>query len=587
MTWQVTYITWVHLITAMISLQLVFTVYRMSQVRGRLPFLWMMMLASFWSLILTFESAAPSIPDKILFSRFEYFANMLIPIFFVQFITSYDFEKPDWFRRYFWMFSIVPICTLILVFTSGYHQLIWSGFSWSTGGQNILIYHHGPLFFIAMAYSLLLIVFGFVLMLTFIRKRPRYYRSKAVFLIAASFFPLLTGLFYTLGLSPVEGLDISPMGILFSGIIFFWGIAREQLFDIVPAGHQLMIEKMNDGVIVLDKDNFIMDLNPAAKTSLKIQESIKGRKLELILPALSEISASAESGKELRTEAFLPLPVNRWFEVMRNPLKDARERQLGSLLILHDITHRKRSEEQLKKLAGDLTELNAMKDRLYSIIGHDLRSPFNSILGFAELLANSYDEFTDDDRRTFANNILAASRNTFNLLENLLEWSRIQMGRTPFNPEEINLSLMINETFHLLRLSAEQKNIRLTVDVPSQQTVPADRNMLNTMLRNLISNGIKFTMPGGAVKVSSSMHNGFLEIRVSDNGVGMIDSIQKKLFRIDSLVSTPGTSNEKGTGLGLILCKEFIEKHGGTIRVDSRIGEGTTFTLNFPGVAAV
>jgi len=587
MDWEVTYISWIYIITAIICMQLVFTVYRMSQVRGRVPFLWMMILAAYWSLILTFESAATTLQGKIIFSSFEYFANMIIPLFFVQFILSYNLEKPNRLNHYFWLFWIVPVATLLCVFTNSQHHLIWSDFSWGRPGSNILIYHHGPLFFIAMSYSLLLIILGNVMMINFIRQRPRYYKSKALFLISATVFPLLTCIVYIVGLSPVEGLDISPVGILFAGLIFFWGIAREQLFDIVPAGHQLMIEKMNDGVIVLDNENFIMDLNPAATTAFKILESVKGQKLEVVLPTLAEVSSAFVPGREMRTEIFMAHPVNRWFEVMRNPLKDPRGKPLGTLIILHDINHRKRSEDQLKKLADDLTELNAMKDRLYSIIGHDLRSPFNSILGFAELLANSYDEFSDEDRKTFANNILAASRNTFNLLENLLEWSRIQMGRTPFSAEEINLNLFVNELFHLLRINADSKNIQLVADVSPSLVVSADRNMLNTILRNLISNGIKFTMPGGGIKVSSARRQNQVEIKVSDNGVGIAEAVQAKLFRIESLVSTPGTANEKGTGLGLILCKEFVEKHGGTIRVESKIGEGTTFILNLPGIAAV
>ncbi len=585
--WNITYIFWVHIFTAIISMQLVFTVYRMKQVRGRVPFLWIMLLAAYWSLILTFESAAPTMEEKIGFSRFEYFANMLIPLFFVKFIFSYDLEKPYWFKRSFWILWIIPVCALLLVFTNSYHHLIWTGYTWSPAGNNILIYHHGLLFYFAMAYSLVMMVFGNALLIVFIRKRPVFYKSKVGFLVYATVFPVITGLIYTLGLSPLEGLDISPMGILVSGLIFFWAISREQLFDIVPAGHQLMIEKMTDGVIVLDKNDIVMDMNPAAKATLKIEESIKGAKLETAQPLLRDIATEAASGDELRKEVFLPAPINRWFEVMRNPLNDAHEKKLGTLLIIHDITHRKKGEDQLKKLANDLTELNAMKDRLYSIIGHDLRSPFNSILGFADLLATSYDEFSDDDRRTFAKNILAASRNTFELLENLLEWSRIQMGRTPFAPEEIHLNLEVNEAFHLMRMSADTKNIQLVADVPSQQMVYADHNMLTTILRNTISNGIKFTGKGGKVKVSSTQNHGHTRICIADNGVGMVETIRKKLFRIDSLVSTLGTANEKGTGLGLILCKEFVEKHGGTIRVESRLGEGTTFTLDLPGIPAV
>lgn len=147
--------------------------------------------------------------------------------------------------------------------------------------------------------------------------------------------------------------------------------------------------------------------------------------------------------------------------------------------------------------------------------------------------------------------------------------------------------MAVKEVVHLLRGSATEKGIRLVDEIAPHQLVYADRNMLNTILRNLISNGIKFTQPGGAVKVSSENRHGSSEIRVTDTGVGIIESIQKKLFRIDSLVSTAGTANEKGTGLGLILCKEFIEKHGGTIRVESKVAEGSTFILNLPGIPAV
>lgn len=582
MHWETTYITWIHVVTAIISLQLVLTVYRMQKIRGRSPFLWMMVLSAFWSLVLTFESVAPTIPEKIFWSRLEYFSNMGIPLMFLRFILTYDLDNTSVIRRYFGLLWIVPVCTILLVFTNDFHSLIWTGFSWSPLGHNILIYHHGPAFFIAMAYSLILIVLGNVLLLSFVRKRPRYYQSKAWFLLAGSLFPLITGLVYTLGYGPLEGLDISPMGILIAGIIFFWGIARKQLFDIVPVGHHLMIEKMNDVVIVLDSRQFIMDINPVANSTFRVTDSIIGQPLDRILPSLSQMITGKSGEKEFRKELWMEDPITRWFEVMHNPLKNEKDKYLGSLLILHDITHRKRNELQLKKLADELTEMNAMKDRLYSIIGHDLRSPFNSILGFSELLAESYDDFSDQERKQFAVNINQTSKSAFSLLENLLEWSKIQQGRTPFSPEELNLNLFVTETFQILRLSAQNKGIDLLNKVPQEQKIVADKNMLNAILRNMVSNGIKFTTSGGHVEVSSTDKNGMVEIMIADTGTGMSEFTLKKLFRIDNLFSMPGTANEKGTGLGLILCMEFIGKHNGTIQVISEVGVGTRFIIMIP-----
>ena len=583
MTWEITYITWIHLVTAIISLQLVIAAYRIKPIRGRTPFLWMMIFAFSWSMILTFESAAPTISIKVFWSELEYLCNMGIPIFFLRFILAYNLTYKSWIERYFWIFFIVPVLTLLLVFTNDFHHLIWTNFSWSSAGYNILVYHHGWVFYIAMAYSLTVIILSLFLLLIFIKQRPKFYKRKASFLIIGSAFPLLTALIYTAGLTPVQGLDISPMGLLFSGAVFFWGITRGQIFDLVPAGHQLMIEKMNDGVIVLDKDNFIMDVNPVVARTFHFEESILGRRIDILLPALKDVLNQREAGQEKRNEVFTDAPVSRWFEVMDNPMRDNRGKLLGSLLILHDITHRKRTEMQLQRLAEELTELNAMKDKLYSIIGHDLRSPFNSILGFSELLTESYDELTDEERRQFALNINTASKGAYNLLENLLEWSRIQLGRTPFSPEELDLSLFINETFLQVRHAAVQKNISLINRITDSVIVYADKNMLSTILRNLISNGIKFTGNGGTIEVTANLMKEQVEICVSDNGMGMSEILVKKLFHIDTLLSTPGTQNEKGTGLGLILCKEFIDKHGGSIRVESEELKGSRFCVTFLG----
>lgn len=563
--WQVTYITWIHLITALISLQLVFTVYKMQTIRGRLPFLWMMVLAVFWSLVLTFESAAPTIEQKIFWSRLEYISNMGIPLMFLWFIQSYDLEKSISVRRYSWVFWIVPVITLLLVFTSNFHTLIWTGFSWSPMGGNVLIYQHGPVFYIAMIYSLLLVLLGNILLIRFVQKRPRYFKSRIWFVIAGSAVPFLTGLIYTVGSDPLEGLDISPMGIMVAGFFFFWGIARGQLFDIVPAGHQFTIEKMTDGAIVLDPHNFIMDINPVALDTLLIHETLTGCRLDIVLPAVYKVLEEGQSTEEFTREVWMDPPVSRWFDIMYYPLKGPRDNQLGGLVILHDITLRKKDELELKKLAKELTELNAMKDKLYSLIGHDLRSPFNAILGYAELLAESYDEYSDKERRQFAVSISVASKSAFNLLENLLEWSRIQMGRTVYSPEELNLNLMVNETFLLLRLNAQDKGIQLRNRVLPREKIYADKNMASAILRNLISNGIKYTSAGGHVDITAITREKMVEITVTDTGIGMNPEKVKTLFRLDAIQSTQGTAREKGTGLGLLLCREFIEKHGGTI----------------------
>ena len=585
MAWHITNITWIHLITAIISLQLVFTVYNMKQIRGRLPFIWMMSLSAVWSLILTFESAAPTIAEKVTLSQFEYFANMGTPLMFLLFILSYDLDQPGRLKHYLWLFWIIPVITIILVFTHQWHQLIWTGFSWSPAGHNILIYHHGPLFFVAMAYSFGIILLSNILMIRFIRNRPKYYKSRALFLLSGSLVALFTGLVYTLGLSPVTGLDVSPMGTLIAGLIFFWGIAREQLFDLVPFSHQLMIEKLKDGVIVLDNRNFIMDISPVAVNALKAEGQVTGSRIDEIFPFLMPAVEQTTMEMEFRKEINLGSSPGAWFEVMRYPLTGPHANFLGSLLILHDITRRKENEVQLKKLAEELTDLNRMKDRIYSIISHDLRNPFTSILGFSQLLSESYDDYSDAQRKHFAENISTASKSAFNLLENLLEWSLMQLGKFSWSPEQLSLYNLVSESFTLMNLMAHAKQIELINKIPDGQKVFADRTMLAAILRNLVSNAIKFTPEGGRIEISSSEMGNTVEITVADNGIGMGEEAIAGLFRLDNMQTRRGTAAEKGTGLGLLLTRDFVEKNHGTIRVTSEPGKGSRFIFTLSAIS--
>jgi signal transduction histidine kinase len=542
----------------------------------------MMALSAFWSLILTFESATPNIAEKVILSEFEYFANMVIPIMFLRFILSYDLDHSVRLKRYFLLFWIIPVITVVLVFTHKLHSLIWTGFSWSPAGHNILIYHHGFAFYVAMAYSLGIIFLGNILLIRFIRKRPGYYQSKGWVLLSGSLFALLTGLVYTLGLSPVEGLDISPMGTLIAGLIFFRGIARDQLFDLIPFSHQLMIEKLKDGVIVLDSRDFIMDISPVASKALQIEREVTGHKFTEVLPVFLPIVEETSKDQEFRKEIEIKSPAVGWFEVTRYPLSRSETKFLGSLLILHDINHRKDTEMQLRKLAEELTELNRMKDRIYSIISHDLRNPFNTILGFSQLLSESYDEFSESERRNFADNILNASKSAFNLLENLLEWSLMQLGKYDFVPQQLILDHQVDESFTLIRPMASGKKIELINAVPPGLCVFADRNMVAAILRNLISNAVKFTPVGGCIEVSSSLDHDWVEVVIADNGIGMTAQVIADLFSYSKMQTKQGTSSEKGTGLGLLLVRDFVQKHQGSIRVTSEPGKGSRFIFTLP-----
>lgn len=242
-----------------------------------------------------------------------------------------------------------------------------------------------------------------------------------------------------------------------------------------------------------------------------------------------------------------------------------------------DITEHKKLLKALSESEANLRELNAQKDKFFSIIAHDLKSPFNAILGFSDILVEQINEKNYTGIDEYAKIIRQSSQRAFDLLINLLEWARAQTGKLIFTPEVFNLKNLINDNIALLKSNANQKAITINVDMPNESITFADKQMISTVLRNLISNAIKFTHKGGEIKISVKQNEKEMLISVADNGIGIEPERIKNLFHINKSISTPGTNNEYGTGLGLILCKEFVEKHNGKIWAESKQGKGTVF----------
>lgn len=238
--------------------------------------------------------------------------------------------------------------------------------------------------------------------------------------------------------------------------------------------------------------------------------------------------------------------------------------------------------KQLNAKNEELWELNATKDKFFSIIGHDLKNPFNVLLGMSGLLINNADKYSPENISRFAQQMHDSTKNAYNLLENLLEWARIQRGELEPNLEEVDPAEMIDEVKELTEPMANSKNINLQTASEEHDLVLADREMLKTTLRNLVNNALKYTHPQGTVIISTQKSEGYLQFTVSDTGMGIPSEYIDRLFEIDCSLSQEGTGKEKGTGLGLILCKEFVEKQGGTIWVESEVGKGSDFHFTIP-----
>ncbi|MGQ1909824.1 ATP-binding protein [Marinifilum sp. RC60d5] len=261
------------------------------------------------------------------------------------------------------------------------------------------------------------------------------------------------------------------------------------------------------------------------------------------------------------------------------PLQNLKERMIVKDHLEEELTRQKLMIERQRK---ELELLNATKDKFFSIIAHDLKNPFASLIGASDFLVNSSGELSNEQLHNFHSIINNSARQGYRLLENLLEWSRMQTGSIAWKPKQVDLWDLVNEVVNLLTGSAEQKQISLEAKIDENLIAYIDANMINTVVRNLITNAIKFTPKGGKIIVESKLLNDFIEISVSDNGVGIDSDKIDKLFKIGESVVGIGTEHETGTGLGLILCKEFVEQHKGQIYLKSELGKGSIFAFTLP-----
>ncbi|MBN1197752.1 MAG: PAS domain S-box protein [Bacteroidales bacterium] len=349
-----------------------------------------------------------------------------------------------------------------------------------------------------------------------------------------------------------------------------------------------LIDGMNDTVWIIGFDGNLIDVNRTAV------EVLGYSKEELLSTGLFGIDSSLK--KEAITSLASKMPEDKIqvFETTHKA-KDGRiipveisssiinyQGEKVILSIARDLTERKRIQMQLMKQSKELKELNATKDKFFSIIAHDLKGPFNAIMGLTDLLIQNYRNLDGELVGRSLQSIAGASNHAYALLENLLLWSHTQTGRVEYHPEMILLNPMIQETSGFFTIQVEKKQLHLVNSVPGDLMLFADKNMIGTILRNLLSNAIKFTPRQGEISIAAIQTNNRIEVSITDNGVGITPKNLLDIFGIENKITTPGTEKEKGSGLGLILCKEFVEQHGGKIWVESTVGKGSTFSFFIP-----
>lgn len=363
--------------------------------------------------------------------------------------------------------------------------------------------------------------------------------------------------------------------------------AAEENLLVSEEKYRLLVQYSSDPIFSYNPDDTYRFVNEAFAFQFgkKPEELIGKTPYEIFskdeadkrLALIHKVFATAQKG-EIEVKVVNVKSEINYYLTLADPIIDQKGKVLWVTCISKDITLRRQAEEELRQKNEQLKATNAEKDKFFSIVAHDLRGPMNGFLGLTSIMAEDIESLSVEELKEIANTMRTSAVNIYRLIENLLEWSRLQRGVVNFEPQTMFLKSSLNKSLELIKDAAEKKDITLQINIPEHMVVNVDLHMLETVIRNLLSNAIKFSFRGGHIRIDAKKtDNRMISIEITDNGIGIPADIQSKLFSISESTSRKGTENEPSTGLGLILCNEFVEKQGGKIEVESIEGNGSTF----------
>ena len=567
------------IICGLITLYMCVRIFRRYEVVVRW-FGFMMLGIAIWALSYGLELSSTSLEQMLFWINVEYIGIAFIPAFWLLFLLKFT-GKDKWLHpKYFYAFMLLPLITLLMVWTNNYHHLHYKSVVLDNSGPfPLLSLENGPWYIVHTIYFYTLLVWGVILLVNKYRKSDQVFRKQNLTILIAVFIPWVANVLYLFGYRPMGHIDSTPFAFIITMLFLSIGLVRFRLLDIIPIAREKVIEAMNEGLIVTDNQDRVVDLNQEIRKILSIEEKkVIGKRLELILPEQTELYEliMARSGGQLQlklvnSELFL--------EASLTPLFENQNAYSGLIILIRDITERVEIENKVRLQSEQLLGMNKLKDRLFSIIAHDLRGPLINLNDIIKMLNEGM--ITEEEFKSYVPQLSKNIGYTTGLLENLLFWSKSQLQGEVVKPVYFNLKEVNINILNLFENTIHEKDILIENNIPLSCEVYADKDMIQLVVRNLISNAVKFSKRGGSIELTTNIEGNNTILCVTDTGVGISDSNQKKLFEQETF-TTRGTDNEQGTGLGLLLCKDFIEKNGGSIWVESEMGKGSKFCVRIP-----
>ena len=533
-----------------------------------------------WSLANSIELLAGHLALKVFLTKLSYLGIISATPLLFSFAAHYTGRTKYLTTRWQLLIWFVPFLILISAFSNEYHYFQWKSYTLTDSiAGKVVYYESGPGVFIIAVYSYLLLTVSYILLISYFIKTHKFYKKQLFLLLLSLMIPWVLNISYITRTNPFPELDFAPIGLILSNIIVLTAIWRFRLLKLLPQAKDILFNSIPDPILVVDAQYTVTDYNPALRRLIIGGEPVD-KKISEILPGL-EFTDGTKPGHNTEYQ-FSRGVQEAWYDVSLSRISSKSGELEGFLIVLRNITKRKMNEEKVRESEGKLRELNASKDKFFSIIAHDLKNPFSNILNLSNLLLEDRESMTKEEFDNFIIMLSRISHTSFELLENLLQWSRSQTGAIYFSPENVRLRDLISRGVNEVKYNAENKGVQIIVpDIPGFSVV-CDPNMIAVVLRNLLMNAIKFSYSGTHIEIGFEERAGTVSVSVKDSGTGMSEQVSSGLFKLAGNVTRTGTANEQGTGLGLILCKEFVEKNNGAIRVESELSKGSAFYITLP-----
>lgn len=538
------------------------------QVKGATYFAFLIVAVTVWASFQTLEYAVAEPAGKILFAKFQYFGISTIGVAWYLFSLSYN-RKENWLgRNYFWLL-VVPALTVIAAFTNELHGWLWPQITpITTIPGSDLLYGHGPIFWIIFIYNYLFLVLGTVTIIRTAVSSREIYRWQMLGLIVSALIPWLGNLIYVSGLSPIPGLDLTPLGFTLSALITAWSIFFLRLFDLLPIARDQLVENLIDGVLVLDGLNRVADLNPMARQLLGIQaERVAGRNVVDFLEAWPPLVQRLRDGGEAQLDIHLGNRTVSDLNVRISPLLDTQKELAGRIITLRDISQQKK--------------LEAMRENLTQAVVHDLRNPLTSVVLSLDMLRKQVSGTLPKEQCDTLDISRQSAQRMLELVSSILDINRLENGELPIYLRKTSLAALAKEAARPISILADKKRLLLHLDIPvGMPDILVDPDLIRRVFQNLLDNAVKFSMEGGVIRIQAGYEksNGAVRLSVSDTGDGIEASVRENLF--EKFIS--GSRSGAGSGLGLAFCRLVVEAHGGRIWLDEIYEGGTKICLTLP-----